>query len=81
MHSMRGCPAGVQSLAVLQPLEVLAHVRSSLLAQDIKTGAGQYVTPRSLIQAMVDVIAPRPCSGTWQSCLRHWLRMQERKAL
>ncbi|MDE2618129.1 MAG: SAM-dependent DNA methyltransferase, partial [Burkholderiales bacterium] len=29
-------------------------------AQDTKSGAGQYFTPRALIQAMVDVIAPQP---------------------
>jgi len=29
-------------------------------AQDIKSGAGQYFTPRALIQAMVDCTAPRP---------------------
>ena len=29
-------------------------------AQDVKSGAGQYFTPRSLIQAMVDCVAPRP---------------------
>ncbi len=29
-------------------------------AQDLKSGAGQYFTPRPLIQAMVDCIAPRP---------------------
>ena len=29
-------------------------------AQDVKTGAGQYFTPRPLIQAMVDVIGPQP---------------------
>ena len=29
-------------------------------AQDVKTGAGQYFTPRPLIQAMVDVINPKP---------------------
>ena len=28
-------------------------------AQDTKSGAGQYFTPRALIQAMVDCIAPR----------------------
>src|SRR6266705_648050 len=28
-------------------------------AQDMKSGAGQYFTPRSLIQAMVDAIAPK----------------------
>ena len=31
-------------------------------AQDTKSGAGQYFTPRSLIQAMVDCIAPGPAS-------------------
>ncbi|HEC99483.1 MAG TPA: SAM-dependent DNA methyltransferase [Proteobacteria bacterium] len=29
-------------------------------AQDTKSGAGQYFTPRPLIQAMVDVIQPKP---------------------
>ena len=29
-------------------------------AEDVKRGAGQYFTPRPLIAAMVDVIAPRP---------------------
>jgi len=29
-------------------------------AQDTKTGAGQYFTPRPLIRAMVDVIVPQP---------------------
>jgi type I restriction enzyme M protein len=29
-------------------------------AQDTKSGAGQYFTPRPLIQAMVEVMAPRP---------------------
>jgi type I restriction enzyme M protein len=29
-------------------------------AQDIKSGAGQYFTPRPLIQAIVDCIVPRP---------------------
>ncbi len=29
-------------------------------AQDTKSGAGQYFTPRPLIQAMVEVIAPKP---------------------
>jgi len=29
-------------------------------AQDTKTGAGQYFTPRPLIQAIVDVIRPKP---------------------
>jgi type I restriction-modification system DNA methylase subunit len=29
-------------------------------AQDTKSGAGQYFTPHSLIQAMVDVVQPKP---------------------
>jgi type I restriction enzyme M protein len=29
-------------------------------AQDTKSGAGQYFTPRALIQSMVDCIAPQP---------------------
>lgn len=29
-------------------------------AEDTKTGAGQYFTPRALIDAMVDVVQPRP---------------------
>ena len=29
-------------------------------AQDVKSGAGQYFTPRALIQAMVDCVAPKP---------------------
>ena len=29
-------------------------------AEDIKSGAGQYFTPRSLISAMVDCIQPEP---------------------
>lgn len=29
-------------------------------AEDIKTGAGQYFTPRALIRAIVDVIRPKP---------------------
>jgi type I restriction enzyme M protein len=33
-------------------------------AQDTKSGAGQYFTPRPLIQAMVDCIAPAGTSAT-----------------
>jgi type I restriction enzyme M protein len=29
-------------------------------AEDVKTGAGQYFTPRALIKAMVDVMRPKP---------------------
>jgi type I restriction enzyme M protein len=61
MHTMHGsCSAYVQSPAVRQPSEVLAHARNGLLVQDIKSGAGQYFTPRPLIKAMVDVMRPEP---------------------
>jgi type I restriction enzyme M protein len=46
-------------------------------AQDTKSGAGQYFTPRALIQAMVDCIAPKagetlcdPACGTGGFCSR-----------
>ena len=46
-------------------------------AQDVKTGAGQYFTPRPLIQAIVDVMRPEPgaticdpACGTEVSCWR-----------
>jgi type I restriction enzyme M protein len=44
-------------------IDVKATIYEGLLeknAQDIKSGAGQYFTPRPLIRAMVDVMAPRP---------------------
>ena len=44
-------------------IDVKATVYEGLLeknAQDTKSGAGQYFTPRALIKAMVDVMAPRP---------------------
>jgi type I restriction enzyme M protein len=44
-------------------IDVKGDIYEGLLeknAQDIKSGAGQYFTPRPLIQAMVDVIQPRP---------------------
>jgi type I restriction enzyme M protein len=44
-------------------IDVKATIYEGLLeknAQDIKSGAGQYFTPRPLIQAIVDVMAPRP---------------------
>ncbi len=33
-------------------------------AEDVKGGAGQYFTPRALIAAMVEVMAPKPGSGS-----------------
>ena len=44
-------------------IDVKGEIYEGLLeknAQDIKSGAGQYFTPRPLIRAMVDVMAPRP---------------------
>jgi type I restriction enzyme M protein len=44
-------------------IDVKADIYERLLeknAQDIKSGAGQYFTPRPLIQAIVDVMQPHP---------------------
>jgi type I restriction enzyme M protein len=44
-------------------IDVKGDIYEGLLeknAQDIKSGAGQYFTPRPLIRAMVDVTQPRP---------------------
>jgi type I restriction enzyme M protein len=44
-------------------IDIKATIYEGLLeknAQDIKSGAGQYFTPRPLIRAMVDAMAPRP---------------------
>src|SRR5665811_1010761 len=45
-------------------------------AQDTKSGAGQYFTPRPLIAAMVDCIAPKPgekvCDPAWAQCSPPW---------
>ena len=44
-------------------IDVKGNIYEGLLeknAQDIKSGAGQYFTPRPLIQAIVDVMDPRP---------------------
>lgn len=44
-------------------VDVKADIYEGLLeknAQDVKSGAGQYFTPRPLIEAMVDVMQPRP---------------------
>jgi len=40
--------------------EGLLERNASFGCTNIKSGAGQYFTPRALIQAMVDCIAPRP---------------------
>lgn len=33
-------------------------------AQDTKSGAGQYFTPRALIDAIVEVMRPKPSAST-----------------
>ena len=58
-------------------------------AEDIKSGAGQYFTPRPLIQAMVDVMRPDavdarscdPACGTGGFLLAAYERMQARAPL
>ena len=45
------------------PADVKGEIYEGLLernAQDVKGGAGQYFTPRPLIQAMVEVMQPKP---------------------
>ena len=44
-------------------MDVKGEIYEGLLqrnAEDVKSGAGQYFTPRALIQAMVEVMRPRP---------------------
>src|SRR3990170_667221 len=48
---------------IARDVDVKGAIYEELLernAQDVKGGAGQYFTPRPLIQAIVDVIRPRP---------------------
>ena len=40
-------------------------------AEDVKGGAGQYFTPRPLIAAMVDAVAPQPGEHDLRSGVRH----------
>lgn len=45
-------------------MDVKGEIYEGLLqknAEDIKSGAGQYFTPRALIQVMVEVTIPQPC--------------------
>ncbi|WAI00475.1 type I restriction-modification system subunit M [Methanogenium organophilum] len=45
-------------------MDVKGEIYEGLLqknAEDTKSGAGQYFTPRALIQAMVEVTVPQPC--------------------
>ena len=71
-------------------MDVKGEIYEGLLeknAQDIKSGAGQYFTPRPLIQAMVDVMQPCPGPDHLRPGLRHRrfpagrLRLHRRAAL
>lgn len=80
-------------------VDVKWEIYESLLAkvgEDTKSGAGQYFTPRSIIQAMVEVLQPNinakvfdPCAWTWgflleahDYILKHWnLDRDEQKKL
>ena len=44
--------------------------------QDKKSGAGQYFTPRALIQAMVDVIDPKITETVAENCTTSLIRIQ-----
>ena len=48
-------------------------------AQDTKSGAGQYFTPRALIKAIVDVMRPEPGHDDLRPRLRH-RRLPARRA-
>ena len=55
-------------------IDVKGEIYEGLLeknAQDTKSGAGQYFTPRPLIKAMVDVMRPTPGADHLRSGLRH----------
>jgi type I restriction enzyme M protein len=55
-------------------VDVKAEIYEGLLeknAQDVKSGAGQYFTPRPLIQAIVDVMEPKAGETVCDPGLRH----------
>jgi type I restriction enzyme M protein len=68
------------------PVDVKGDIYEGLLArnaEDVKSGAGQYFTPRSLIDAMVTVIDPQPdqtihdpACGTGGFILSAWEHMR-----
>jgi type I restriction enzyme M protein len=69
------------------PVDVKGDIYEGLLArnaEDVKSGAGQYFTPRALIEAMVEVIDPKPhqtihdpACGTAGFLLAAWAHMKE----
>ncbi|MER9638355.1 class I SAM-dependent DNA methyltransferase [Mesorhizobium sp. M0228] len=69
------------------PVDVKGDIYEGLLArnaEDVKSGAGQYFTPRSVIEAMVEVVDPQPdqtvhdpACGTAGFLLAAWEHMKE----
>jgi type I restriction enzyme M protein len=71
------------------PVDVKGNIYEGLLArnaEDVKSGAGQYFTPRPLIEAMVEVVDPEPhqtvhdpACGTAGFLLAAWEHMKGHK--
>jgi type I restriction enzyme M protein len=69
------------------PVDVKGNIYEGLLArnaEDVKSGAGQYFTPRALIEAMVQVVDPKPhqtihdpACGTAGFLLAAWEHMKQ----
>src|SRR5258708_21126333 len=69
------------------PVDVKGNIYEGLLArnaEDVKSGAGQYFTPRPLIEAMVQVVDPKPhqtvhdpACGTAGFLLPAWEHMEQ----
>jgi type I restriction enzyme M protein len=69
------------------PVDVKGNIYEGLLArnaEDVKSGAGQYFTPRPLIEAMVKVVDPEPhqtvhdpACGTAGFLLAAWEQMKQ----
>jgi type I restriction enzyme M protein len=56
-------------------VDVKGEIYEGLLqknAEDTKSGAGQYFTPRALIKAIVEVMRPEPGQRICDPGLRHW---------
>ncbi|WP_245286572.1 N-6 DNA methylase [Bradyrhizobium sp. ARR65] len=72
------------------PVDVKGSIYEGLLArnaEDVKSGAGQYFTPRPLIEAMVEVVDPKPhqtvhdpACGTAGFLLAAWEHMKKHKS-
>lgn len=70
------------------PVDVKGEIYEGLLArnaEDVKSGAGQYFTPRPLIEAMVEVVDPEPhqtvhdpACGTAGFLLAAWAHMKQK---